>query len=105
MDKKVSFLIIMKCVSSQILLAEKVTFWGEKKDYYHYLTENVDGLKSLDQVIKKVQALTEVQEYTDIHCKYPGMHKDFQIYVSVLSVYTASQWPRKRAGTYSFLSK
>lgn len=40
------------------MFLEKQSFWGERKDYFHYLSEG--GIKSLDPLIKKVNSLAEV---------------------------------------------
>ena len=37
---------------------EKQSFWGDRKDYFHYLTEG--GVKSLEPLIKKVTGSVEV---------------------------------------------
>lgn len=39
---------------------EKVNFWGERRDYWHYLTEGLGNIKELDSCVKIVQALPQV---------------------------------------------
>ena len=56
------------------LLTEKLTFWGERKDYFHYLSEGLGSLKTLDIPIKRVQGMNEVyyilisNMYISTHC-------------------------------------
>lgn len=49
---------------------EKLSFWGERKDYYHYMTENLSGLKTFDHMVKRVQGLTEVRRSHDSHVTF-----------------------------------
>ena len=39
---------------------DKVSFWGERRDYWHYLSEEVGGVKSLGGITKQVQAIPQV---------------------------------------------
>ncbi|XP_019854093.1 PREDICTED: FYVE and coiled-coil domain-containing protein 1-like [Amphimedon queenslandica] len=39
---------------------EKLSFWGERRDYYHYIMENLSGLKNFEQIVKRVQGLSEI---------------------------------------------
>ena len=41
-------------------LVEKLSFWGERKDYWHWMAEVAGGIKTLEQLVKKVQAISEV---------------------------------------------
>ncbi len=41
-------------------LSEKSSFWGDKRDYWHYLSEGVGEIKALDSVVKIVQAQSQV---------------------------------------------
>ncbi len=41
---------------------EKSSFWGERRDYWHYLSEGVGELKALDSIVKIVQAQQQVRE-------------------------------------------
>ncbi len=41
---------------------EKSSFWGERRDYWHYLSEGVGELKGLDSIVKIVQAQQQVRE-------------------------------------------
>lgn len=41
---------------------EKVNFWGERRDYWHYLTEGLGNMKELDSCVKIVQVLPQVGE-------------------------------------------
>ena len=45
-------------------LLEKVNFWGERRDYWHYLSEVVSKMKTLDGCVKRVQGLSQVSHVT-----------------------------------------
>ena len=40
---------------------EHVSFWGDRHDYWNYLSSNVASMKQLNDVVKKVQLLTQVR--------------------------------------------
>ena len=39
---------------------EKLSFWGERKDYWHWMAEVAGGIKTLEQLVKRVQGFSEV---------------------------------------------
>ena len=49
---------------SHVLLhiAEKMSFWGERRDYWSYLSESVGDMKTLDGCVKIIQALLQVRK-------------------------------------------
>ena len=43
-----------------VSFTEKISFWGERKDYWHYMTEDLQGMRELSQSVKSIQAKPEV---------------------------------------------
>eukprot|EP00731_Ephydatia_muelleri_P012846 Em0007g156a len=41
-------------------LKERLSFWGERRDYWGYLSEGCAGNKALDPIIKHIQSSTQV---------------------------------------------
>ena len=41
-------------------IVEKLSFWGERKDYWHWMAEVAGGIKTLEQLVKRVQGFSEV---------------------------------------------
>jgi len=39
---------------------ERVSFWGERRDYWSYLNEGVGGMRTLGNITKRVQALPQL---------------------------------------------
>ena len=59
--------IVTSCVVIvYIIYLEHVSFWGDRHDYWNYLTSNVGSMKQLNDVVKKVQSLTQVRSCD--HC-------------------------------------
>lgn len=52
------------CITLECILRhqqkEKVSFWGERRDYWHYLSEGVGSMKTFDAITKHVQTLTQL---------------------------------------------
>jgi len=48
---------------------EHVSFWGDRHDYWHYLSTNVSGMKELNDIVKKVQLLTNVRSHDHVYYK------------------------------------
>ena len=48
------------CYHSNPFHSDKVNFWGEKRDYYHFLTQSISGRKDLEQEAKKIQGFPKV---------------------------------------------
>ena len=44
-------------------IIEHVSFWGDRQDYWNYLNANVSGMKQVNNVVKKVQSLTQVSSH------------------------------------------
>lgn len=44
-----------------VCYTEKVSFWGERRDYWSYLNEGVGGMRTLGSITKQVQALPQVR--------------------------------------------
>ena len=40
--------------------AERSSFWGDRRDYYHYLTEQLSDLKDLEVVSKRILGFPQV---------------------------------------------
>ena len=43
-----------------IFATERLNFWGERRDYYHYLTEQLSDMKDLEVVSKKILRFPQV---------------------------------------------
>ncbi len=41
-------------------VSDKVSFWGERRDYWSYLSEVVSKMKTLDGCVKRVQGISQV---------------------------------------------
>ena len=46
------------------MVTEKLSFWGDRRDYWNYLSEGVSRRKTLETVVKKVQSLAHVSHMT-----------------------------------------
>ena len=42
------------------MVTEKLSFWGDRRDYWNYLSEGVGHMKSLETIVKRVQTLAHV---------------------------------------------
>ena len=72
---------------------EKSSFWGERRDYWHYLSEGVGELKGLDSIVKIVQAQQQVRERGELddHFRW-GIKFIFVIVFRFVHVYILVQW-------------
>jgi len=43
-----------------VCYTERVSFWGERRDYWSYLNEGVGGMRTLGNITKRVQALPQL---------------------------------------------
>lgn len=79
---------MISCTHTRTLythLTEKSSFWGERRDYWHYLSEGIGELKALGSIIKKVQSQSQVLN--------PSFLKDKEHMVATLLVAPAHMWP------------
>lgn len=51
---------VIVCGDVILCVIEHVSFWGDRRDYWHYLSTGVGGMKQLDDIVKKVQSLAHV---------------------------------------------
>ena len=47
-----------------VMATEKLSFWGDRRDYWNYLSEGVARMKSLEIIVKRVQTLAHVSHVT-----------------------------------------
>ena len=45
---------------SPIICTEKLSFWGERRDYFHYLSDQIADMKALESCCKKVNSYPKV---------------------------------------------
>ena len=43
-----------------VVVTEKLSFWGDRRDYWNYLSEGVGRMKTLETIVKQVQTLAHV---------------------------------------------
>ena len=43
-----------------VMVTEKLSFWGDRRDYWNYLSEGVGRMKTLETIVKRVQTLAHV---------------------------------------------
>lgn len=41
-------------------LSDKLSFWGDRRDYWNYLSEGIGRMKALETIVKQVQTLAHV---------------------------------------------
>ena len=47
-----------------VVVTEKLSFWGDRRDYWNYLSEGVARMKTLETIVKSVQTLAQVSHVT-----------------------------------------
>lgn len=57
-------------LSSPSDYTERSSFWGDRRDYYHYLTEHLSNLKDLEVVAKKILGFPQVLKESRTSLKY-----------------------------------
>ena len=59
-----SHLILPPLVSA----ADKLSFWGERRDYWHFLSEAVGKMKGLEECVRRTQYLPQVCTCMHAYC-------------------------------------
>lgn len=74
--------------------SDKLSFWGDRRDYWNYLSEGIGRMKALETIVKQVQTLAHVSHV---------IPETSHAIVTWLS--TVDHGPGPREGTYSRLSR